>query len=289
MLLRMLVANLVRQTAEKKLYDVVAEAARHRAQSADSEDASDESQEPMPCDVAVTFALGIESGGLVDSMSACRTVKCPHFLEHTGNIGQQQIVIAESGVGPTAAAQATDDLIVIHRPQWVVAAGFAAALTADVRKGHFIMPNVVVDESGEELSVGLQLDDAENRSLHTGRLLTVDRVVRLPQEKNELRQQFQAVACDMETAAIAKVCRTHNTGFIAVRIVTDVIDDALPTEIKNLVSQESLAGKLGAAAGALWKRPSSVKDMWRLKEEAFRASEHLAKFLQGVLPQLTKR
>ena len=41
------------------------------------------------------------------------------------------------------------------------------------------------------------------------------------------------------------------------------------------------------AAGAIFNRPSSVKDMWNLREEAIKASDRLAKFLEGTVEQLT--
>jgi hypothetical protein len=43
---------------------------------------------------------------------------------------------------------------------------------------------------------------------------------------------------------------------------------------------------MGAVAGALLNRPSSVKDMWNLYEEAQRGSARLGKFLTGVAQQL---
>ncbi|MFY9342078.1 MAG: hypothetical protein WAT39_06300 [Planctomycetota bacterium] len=42
----------------------------------------------------------------------------------------------------------------------------------------------------------------------------------------------------------------------------------------------------GAVVGTLWRRPSSVKDMWKLKETALLAADGLAKFLAGLIMQL---
>ncbi|NQT40578.1 MAG: hypothetical protein HQ581_24005, partial [Planctomycetes bacterium] len=40
------------------------------------------------------------------------------------------------------------------------------------------------------------------------------------------------------------------------------------------------------AAAAIWRRPGSVKDMWRLRENAMVASDRLAEFLAGMIGQL---
>ena len=60
----------------------------------------------------------------------------------------------------------------------------------------------------------------------------------------------------------------------------------MPPEVEKLLNQKSLAGKLGAAAGAIFQRPSSIKDMWALNEQALKATDRLAKFLVSMMPQL---
>jgi hypothetical protein len=44
--------------------------------------------------------------------------------------------------------------------------------------------------------------------------------------------------------------------------------------------------RLGAAVSAILKRPGSIKDMWRLREQGMDAAERLAGFLEGVVEQL---
>ena len=152
------------------------------------------------------------------------------------------------------------------------------------------MADRVLDCHGDQLEVGLKIDPqviAATKGLHVGRLLTVDQLIRSADEKRSLGEQYDAVACDMETAAVADVCRQRGVRFLSVRVISDTVDDHLPKEIDKLMSQKSLAGKLGAAAGAIVNRPGAVKDMWKLKEDALKASDRLAKFLVGVIPQLT--
>jgi adenosylhomocysteine nucleosidase len=46
------------------------------------------------------------------------------------------------------------------------------------------------------------------------------------------------------------------------------------------------AVRFGAVVGSLWKRPSSLSELWRLREHAAQAAEHLADFLDGIVKQL---
>lgn len=239
---------------------------------------------PPPADIAVVFAMNLESAGFVEQLERPMTMRGANFTEHLGPLDQRQFAVVESGVGREAAARATEDVIALHRPAWVVSAGFAGALDDRAKRGDFIMPDTLVDETGERLSIGLKL--APQPRVHSGAMLTVDRIVREEAEKRRLGQQYDAIACDMETMAVAQVCRRLKTRFLAVRIVSDAVDDTLPPEVARLLNQKSLAGKLGAAAGALLNRPSSAKDMWNLHADALRAADRLAKFLVGVTRNL---
>lgn len=294
MWLRWVVSNLLHQVAEDKLHAALERAqqfvqgARHAAPDpAATPQVSPPPPPPPP--VAVLFALGIESGGLVDRMTQAVTTHCPAFVERVGRLDWRPLVVAESGVGREAAGQAAEDLIQIHQPRWIVSAGFASALVDSLPPGHIVMADVIVAPHEQPLEVGVPIDPrvvADPPRLHTGRLVTVDQIVRRRADKAALAAQSGGVICDMETMAVAQVCRRRRTRFLSVRIVTDGLDDRLPPEVARMLDQPSLAGKLGAATRALVQRPGSLKDMWKLQEAAQRASDRLAAFLCGVLPQL---
>ena len=110
-------------------------------------------------------------------------------------------------------------------------------------------------------------------------LLTVDRAVRLPSDKRKLFEQYGAAAVDMETFAVAEVCRRMDVPFSSIRVISDTADDELPRDVENLLEQKSGAARLGAAVGAVWRRPASLKDMYQLRENALVASDRLARFI----------
>ena len=293
MMLRRLVTMWLQQTAKGKIYEAVSEAAagsRDRHPDDEATEAVDPPEsEPPPCTMAFVFALPVEAGGLVDRLTECVTRRRPTFVEHSGYLDGQRVVLAESGLGHLQAARATRDVISIHRPPWIVATGFACALTTSLRRGHILMADEVVNPRGERLSIELNVDRKSieaSPGLHLGRLLTVDHLVRTPADRRKLADLHHALACDMETMAVAQVCRSEKVRVLAVRIISDAVDEQLPVEVEQLLEHDSLAAKLGVAAGAIFKRPSSVKDMWQLKEDALKASDRLARFLTGVAAQL---
>ncbi|EAQ77996.1 phosphorylase family protein [Blastopirellula marina] len=244
---------------------------------------------PETLEVACFFALGIESGGLYDLLETPETIQHPDFVEHLGLLDGRLIALVETGVGGKKARRTTEQYIALRKPQWIVSCGFAGGLAEPVKKGQVVMANAVVRAEREELVIPFSMtaeQAASQPGLHVGRLLTVDKIVRTPDQKRQLGDLHGAIAVDMETYATADACVAQKTRFLSVRVITDAVDDELPKNLERLVEQNSTAKMIGAAAAAIINRPSSVQDMWRLRETAMKASDRLARFLQGVVPQL---
>ena len=277
---RYFLGNMIREAAQQQFQDA-AENARETAERAAD----------LKCDVLVVMALPIEAGGLVDQLRDLVVTAGDGFTERIGQLGKDTCVgILETGPGQKRASAATAEVIASREPQWVISAGFAGGLHDELRRGHFLMADSVSQAStGEEIEVGLTMDREALKSsngVHVGRLLTVDRIIRGVAEKRQLGEQHNALACDMETFAVARCSQQAKKRFLSVRIISDAVDDELPKEIDKLLQQENRVAQLGAAAAALWNRPSSAKDMWKLKEDALRSSDRLARFLPGVIEQL---
>jgi adenosylhomocysteine nucleosidase len=280
MWLRILLGQLVQQTARQKVQSAVTDAMRGQLHS--------QPRDPQAvCEIAFIFALNAESGPLTDMLDGARYMKCPTFVERTGELEGRSVVIAEVGVGVDAARRGTADCLAVHRPKWVVSAGFAGGLADGLNKGHLLMADEVVASSGEAIAIDRKVDPASLASgLHVGRLLTVDRLIREPAEKRSLGTTHHAVACDMESFGVAQACREAGVPFISARVISDTVDDRLPPEIEALLAQNSLAGRLGAATAAVVNRFSSLGDMWKLYEDALKCSQRLARFLKGVCAEL---
>lgn len=285
MVLRTLVTNYLREQAQSKLY----ETARSSLASQPGEQA--EPSPPPPCEIAVIFGLGVEAGGLIDALENAVTTRYATFVEHTGLLRGRQLVVVEAGIGQPAAAAATAEVIALHQVRWVISAGFATALDGSLRRGHIVMAEEVADLHGHHIRVEVHVQRESlvgNPGLHLGRILTVEHVLRTAEEKHRLGSNHAALCADMETLGVLEACQQRHVPCLSVRLITDAADDELPHEIERMLDQKSLAGKLGAAAGAIWKHPGTIKEMWQLKEEAIKASDRLAKFLCGVVENLPR-
>ncbi|MBI3838186.1 MAG: hypothetical protein HY288_09680 [Planctomycetia bacterium] len=288
---QMLLRNWLMGTARKTMRKAATQAA---SDGTDRPNATPDPPPPEPtppsvCHVGLVFALGIEAGGLVDQLRGVIMTEGFGFVAREGGLEGKRLVVVESGVGSAAAARATQALILGHRPQWIISAGFAGGLHDSLAQGDIVMADQIVDTHDRQFEIELKLTQenfASMRRLHIGRLLTVDRIIRDPDEKRALGIRYGALAVDMESCAVAEVCRNEKIRFLSVRVISDSIHHALPEDIDFLIKRRTTAGRIGAAAGAILRRPSSIKDMWQLKEDALVASDRLAKFLAGVVGQL---
>jgi adenosylhomocysteine nucleosidase len=239
----------------------------------------------FPVDLTVVFALGIEAGCFLDTLSRVRVTRGDGFVARQGLRGERSVVLVESGVGAQHAAKATHALIDAYRPRRVVSAGFAGGLDARLRREDLVAVTSVRNSQGDEILLdpaGLIPWLGEVRGLHQGRLLTSDCIVRLREEKQELGRRHEALAVDMETFAVAEVCRGRGVELLAIRAISDAAGDELPADVGKLLVQKSFAGQLGAALGSIFRRPGAVKDLFHLHQAALAASSRLAGFL-GML------
>lgn len=240
----------------------------------------------LPVHVAVIAALDMELGGLLDRLPGAVTTQADGFRTHHGALQGRGVLLVESGMGRARAAKAAEAVLHAHRPTWVISTGFAGGLAQQVERLHFVVGNSVASIDGRRLAIDVKLVADPRRGLHVGRMLTVDRIIRTPEDKRRLAAQFDAVSVDMETFAVAEVCRQAKAKFMAIRVVSDAVGDELPADLERLIDRKTIAGKLGAAAGAIVRRPSRVKDLWNLKEQALLATDRLATFLLGMIEQL---
>lgn len=282
MLLRWLVNNYLRDAAEQAIRQQLS---GNHSSPAPSHAAGDiNSEADLPCDVALIFALGMECGPLVDQLQDVASTKRPKHVEHAGSLAGKLTVVAESGVGQEAAARTTREIIRAYEPRWIVSAGFAGALREPLHRGHMLMANSVCNIAGEELQIELKMQPTPK--LHVGRLLTIDQVLKTAAEKQVAGEKHDALACDMETFAVAKECSLAGVRFLSVRIISDGLEDELPREVETLLNEKSLAKQAGIALQAIMKRPGAALDLWKLRDEANKAADRLAKFLLQVIPQL---
>ncbi|HTU25411.1 MAG TPA: hypothetical protein VMF30_08445 [Pirellulales bacterium] len=251
--------------------------------------------QPIACHVGVVCGTRAEAAGLLARMDGVVETQGDGFSAHEGSLAGRRVVTIVTGEGAAATRRGTLALGAGHRPQWIVAAGFATALVPGLRVGDIIMADRLSHENGSEklgganeLAVDFQIDAAAltaSPHLRVGRLLTVDRLPTDSRTKQILAQRYQAVGADRQSAAVAEVCRLQRLRFLAISAIREPCE-SLTAEVDNLSRQRTWPGRFGAVAAAMVRRPSSLPEMWQRTEDALVAGERLGQFLAGVIRQL---
>lgn len=244
--------------------------------------------EPLPgtWDVAIFFALPVEAEPALDRMYHVRRLEGDTFEVAMGEMAGEKVLFAVTGPGRERARRAAEAVLAAHGPRLVVASGFAGGLTERLAPGDVVHGTDVVGEHENQSFPLCWPWGIAPRAGRDGRLLSVDRIIATSQEKHLLGERHGAVACDMETMALGEVCRARGVAIAALRVISDPVDESLPPQLERVLACTTFAGRLGAALGMLARRPTRIRDLWRLRERAFLAADKLSASLLASLPRL---
>jgi adenosylhomocysteine nucleosidase len=241
--------------------------------------------DPSHADIGIVCALPMEMAAFLARCERVRKYSGANFVFRGGKYDGIRIVVVESGTGQARARRATHALLDAHSPKWILSCGFAGSLVPSIRVGDVVVADSIVNDQGQILTIDVGFPADPNQGIHIGRLLTQDAITRLVSEKQLLASRHSAIAVDMESLAVAQVCRERGTRFLGIRVISDDLSSDLPIEVLSLVGPTGTT-RLGAAMAAMISRPSSISEMWRLRNSAKIAAKRLATFLDGVVVQL---
>jgi len=267
----------------------VRQAAFDKAKECLSEKVGESEKSAMEeCSLGVVFALSIEAGCLADILTDVTTLRGRGFVVKEGCLRNHRVAAIYCGPGNRNATRATELLIEGHRPKMVIAAGLAGGLSPQLKVGDLLLAERLLFAGDEPLDIALPPElvaMSRQREVYSGTLLTLERPVRSSAEKQALWRQWGALAVDMESFAVLKECRRRGVACYALRAVSDTAADELPVEVERLLAQPTAAGRWGAALGITLHRPSALKELYRLRENALVAADRLAHFLAALCSQ----
>lgn len=163
---------------------------------------------------------------------------------------RNQVRCVLSGMGKVNAAVATTRLIYEYGPDCIINAGVAGSLDSDIREGSVVVGAKTAYHDvwcGGETPLGMVEGFPQRFSAHpalleaalgcapglrSGLIITGDQFYL--DEREDRRQKLlypDALAVDMESAAIAHVCHIFDVPFLSFRIISDSHDDG--QQLKN--------------------------------------------------------
>ena len=246
---------------------------------------SDSPPEKPVVDIGFVFAMPMEAAGIADRLKQKKTTQGDGRTFHTGMFGGYRVALVESGVGQEKAGAATEVLIDVFEPKRILSTGYGGGLAKRLKRFNVCFPEMLMRQSdGARLDLSEPVPklvaQAESGPIE-GKLvlLTTDHVVASPKEKRSLGLKTGAELVDMETFAVAEVCRKHDVPFLSLRIILDTAEEELPQDVQRIMKNAEIGGArlAGTVLGSLFSRPSSMIDLFSLKQRALEATDRLAK------------
>jgi len=237
------------------------------------------------CDIGIVCAQPAEAGGLLDLMPEAINLQGAGFQLTLGIWQELHVALVVTGEGAENVQRGLRALIDAHEPAWVFSVGFCSGLQPESKFGDLCLPTEIVGLDGLRWTPTAW---PENLALPAhmrlgGRMASLARAPRGPQEKRACGQKYQAAWADSETRIVGDWCAQRQIPWNCVRVVLDAQADAWPKDWMRIKKQKSWAGQFGAAVGALLDSPGAAGALWNHQERQLAASDRLAKGLDALL------
>ncbi|MCC2640546.1 MAG: nucleoside phosphorylase [Nitrospira sp.] len=139
--------------------------------------------------------------------------------EHNGHT----IRLCLSGMVPAVSKERVDRFLDSQKLDLMICSGLAGALKPHIHIGELI----VQSENSRLIAVAEQALKRQSIPFHVGPLVTVSLPVLTPAARRALAATTPAIAVDMESQTIATLCKQRNIPCLAIKGVSDGLDDDL--------------------------------------------------------------
>ena len=224
--------------------------------------------EPATMKVAIVAALEREIWPLVKSWSSRRVESGDREFQLFEQGGSVAVC---GGIGAEAARRTCEAVIAICKPDWIISAGYAGALSLNLKVGEVLRPVKIIDASDGSSAASDGI---------SGVLVSTNSVASVAQ-KRKLADAYGANAVDMEAAAVAKSAMLHGIRFLAVKAISD---DA-SFEVPNVDDAVDERGRFhtGKFAAHVIFRPWVWRRVAQMGANSATASEVLSQTLKEML------
>ncbi len=188
---------------------------------------------------------------LKDSMEIEAEETVSGMTFYKGTLGGHPVAVVRCGRGKVNAGACAQTLIVRFGAKSVIDTGVAGSLNSEINIGSIIISTDAVQHDVDGTALGCRrgmipgntvsifpADPGLRRSavssaaavipqkkIFEGRVCSGDQFIADRGKKQRLGEEFSALCCDMEGAALAQVCAMNGTPYVLIRAVSDKADD----------------------------------------------------------------
>lgn len=216
-----------------------------------------------------------------------------------GSRGAASILLAATGVGSQKSGRTAASVIQTWKPDLIVMAGVAGALSAHLSVADVIAAETVI--AGDTAHrPPVKLEDPRpgaKATLRRGVLLSLDRVLITATEKRDaaarvatpdrnrgaaIGDDSRPLAVEMETAGVIQAALREQVPWAAIRAVSDTAEESLPLDFNRLRAPDGDLPTSRVAFAAM-THPAAIPGLIRLGKNTATAAEALAGCLAAWL------
>lgn len=198
--------------------------------------------------IGIICALNEEIKGLQEVMKDMTTTTKAKLTYYKGTIEGKDVVATECGMGKVNAAMSTQIMIDLFNPDVIINCGVAGSLSADIKIGDIVISTDCVQHDfdgtemgdplgqiqyNDEVRIEIEADknivdklhaackNLENTNTLKGRIASGDAFIANRDRRLKITGNFNALACEMEGAAVGQVCYRNGVPFAILRCISD--------------------------------------------------------------------
>ena len=214
--------------------------------------------------IGIIGAMDEEISVILSEMNNISEYNINNIKFYKGKIYDKDLVLVKSGIGMVNASIITTLLIKEFDVNKILFSGVAGSLNKNINVGDIVIADSLVEYMFDATEFGYEIgqiprmensvfksenllnkirDILKNDSIFYGKILSGDKFVSNLEEKEKIGKKFDALALDMESAAVAHCAYILGVEFAIIRSISDSLNSDSVMEYAEFVNVAAMNSK----------------------------------------------
>ena len=189
-------------------------------------------------------------------MTNIEKIKIYEKIFYKGEIENKEVIVVKSNVGKVNSSRVCQILIDKFNPSLIINVGTAGSVDNRLEIGDVVVADRLYQHDFDTTPFGRKKGEIENIGEYIktddnllelfngldvviGSIASGDKFIVDIQEKNNIRNTFNALCIEMEGASIAQVCYLCKVPFLVIRSITDKLDGSSKIDFETFLELSS--------------------------------------------------
>lgn len=228
--------------------------------------------------IAVAFALPAESSAFIRLLKSIK--RDGAILRGTLENRTAKVCVLHTGVGASKCEESVRNFLRDERPQVLIASGFCGGTSDELHPGDL----VIAANASEPTLLAEARATLPNATI--GKIYSADRIIDATADRYAIGREQGAIAIDMETETVARLCAGDSISMLALRVVSDSPAAPFPVPANVLFDIEKQRTDFSRLLSYIARNPVSAISLARFSKQVACAKAKLADALVAVLDRL---